>query len=116
MNYSTLKKTVAFSFASLMVAGAVSAQTTAGSTTSGAKVFGGAGQYRTWILGVNAGITSPMLLTGGSSDFNGNKINFGYGVSLRKQITHVIGLEADFNGGWVAGDVKQHPSVADAGR
>jgi len=104
MNYSTLKKTVAFSFASLLVAGAVNAQTTAtGSTTSSAKLFGGAGQYRTWIFGVNAGITSPALVTGGSSDFNKPVIVPAAGLLVRKQLSHIIGLQLDLGIGRVAG-------------
>ncbi len=114
MNYSTLKKTVAFSFASLLVAGAVNAQTTAtGSTTSTPKLFGGPGQYSTWSVGVNVGVTSPMLFTGGSSDFNGNKVNLGYGVSLRKQLSHAFSVEASVTGGKVAGDAGSAPFVGD---
>ncbi|MFD0751516.1 OmpA family protein [Mucilaginibacter calamicampi] len=122
MNYSTLKKTVAFSFASLLVAGAVNAQTTAsGSTTSGAKLFGGAGQYRTWAIGINAGVTSPALITGGSSDFNGVQIGPGFGVSLKNQLSHVFGIQLDLNGGrvradagkGVPGQIGQRPFVGD---
>ena len=122
MNYSTLKKTVAFSFASLLVAGAVSAQTTAtGSTTSGAKLFGGAGQYRTWAIGVNAGITSPLVLTGGSSDFTGALIRPGFGLSLKNQLSHVFGIQLDLNAGrvdgnagdGVPGQIAQRPFVGD---
>ena len=67
MNYSTLKKTVALSFVSLMAVGALKAQTTSNATTTTAKVFGGSDQYNTWSIGVNVGATSPMLATGGSS-------------------------------------------------
>ncbi|MDB5157781.1 MAG: oprF 6, partial [Mucilaginibacter sp.] len=56
MNYSTLKKTVALSFASLLAVGAVNAQSTS-ATTGGAKLFGGAGQYNTWSIGLNVGAT-----------------------------------------------------------
>jgi OmpA-OmpF porin, OOP family len=122
MNYSTLKKTVAFSFASLLVAGAVSAQTTAtGSTTSSAKLFGGPGQYRTWIFGVNAGFTSTALITGGSSDFNGVLIRPAVGLLVRKQLSHIIGLQLDLGAGrvdanagsGVPGQVAQRPFVGD---
>jgi OOP family OmpA-OmpF porin len=122
MNYSTLKKTVAFSFASLLVAGAVSAQTTAtGSTTSGAKLFGGTEQYRTWAIGVNAGITSPLVLTGGSSDFTGALIRPGFGLSVKNQLSHVFGIQLDLNAGrvdgnagdGVPGQIAQRPFVGD---
>jgi OOP family OmpA-OmpF porin len=101
MNYSTLKKTVALSIASVMAVGAANAQT---ATTTSAKLFGGSGQYNTWSLGLNVGATSPMLATGGSSDFQGNKLNLGYGVSLRKQLAHSFGLQLDARGGKVGGD------------
>ena len=112
MNYSTLKKTVALSFASLLAVGAVNAQSTS-ATTGGAKLFGGAGQYNTWSIGLNVGATSPMLATGGSSDFNGNVINLGYGVSLRDQLSHAFGLQFDLRGGKVSGNKGSAASVTD---
>ncbi|GAB2985854.1 hypothetical protein GCM10027049_26240 [Mucilaginibacter puniceus] len=101
MNYSTLKKTVALSIASFMAVGAANAQT---ATTSGAKLFGGSGQYNTWSLGFNAGVTSPKLATGGSNDFNGNVLGLGVGVSLRKQLAHSFGVQLDVNAGRVNGN------------
>lgn len=98
MNYSTLKKTVALSIASFMAVGAVNAQT---ATTPKAKLFGGSGQYNTWSLGINAGMTSPKLITGGSADFNGNVLGLGVGVSLRKQLAHSFGVQLDVNAGRV---------------
>jgi OOP family OmpA-OmpF porin len=65
MNYSTLKKTVALSFASLMVVGMANAQTDMTSYYNydcTAKVFGGSGQYNTWSIGVNVGLTSNQHL------------------------------------------------------
>lgn len=112
MNYSTLKKTVALSIVSLMAVGAVNAQTTTGAaTTTSAKLFGGSGQYNTWSLGINVGATSPMLATGGSSDFTGNLVRLGYGVSLRKQLAHSFGLQLDVRGGRVDGNRGSAPFV-----
>ena len=68
MNYSTLKKTVALSFASLLAVGVVNAQTDTtkakamadtsktSSAKGTAKVFGGTKQYNTWSVGVNVGV------------------------------------------------------------
>src|SRR5579875_3695959 len=108
MNYSTLKKTVALSFASLMAAGMVNAQNSTTSTTTtsdstktssdmttNAKVFGGRGQYRTFNLGINAGITAPVVLTGGSNDFTNWKVNFGAGIDARWQVAHSFGIQLD---------------------
>jgi OOP family OmpA-OmpF porin len=115
MNYSTLKKTVGLSLVSLMAIGAANAQTSETSTTTSAKVFGGRGQYKTWSIGVNVGATSPLIATGGSSDFQGNVVDLGYGLSVRDQLAHSFGLQLDLNGGKVQGKqgATQGP-VADA--
>jgi OOP family OmpA-OmpF porin len=112
MNYSTLKKTVALSFASLMVAGLANAQTdstkttatTTSSETSTAKVFGGLGQYRKFSIGINGGATSQSLATGGSTDFQNKKISLGYGISLKEQLAHSFALQLDLNGGKIKGE------------
>ncbi|MEB0249333.1 MULTISPECIES: OmpA family protein [unclassified Mucilaginibacter] len=118
MNYSTLKKSVALSFASLLVAGMVSAQTdstktvttktmadtTMSSTVTTAKVFGGRGQYKTWSIGLNVGATSQVLATGGGNDFRNKNIELGYGISVRDQLGHNFGLQLDVRGGKVSGD------------
>ncbi len=139
MNYSTLKKTAALSFASLMAAGMLKAQTTDttktqstdttkttatttaapatttkvstssdstlnSSATTNAKVFGGRGQYNTISIGINAGVLSPTLATGGSSDFTDKNLTLGYGALIRWQLAHSFGLQLDGNGGVVSGD------------
>jgi OOP family OmpA-OmpF porin len=67
------------------------------------KLFGGYKQYNTWSIGVNVGATSPMLATGGSSDFNGNVVSLGYGISVKDQLSHLFGVQFDLAGGQVAG-------------
>jgi len=111
MNYSTLKKTVALSVASLMTAGFVSAQTmssdstkTMSSNTGAAKVFGGRGQYKTWSFGVNAGVVTPVVAIGGVHDFTDYNYSLGYGASLRWQLAHSFGLILEGHGGKVSGD------------
>ncbi|HVV53679.1 MAG TPA: hypothetical protein VHC47_00045, partial [Mucilaginibacter sp.] len=115
MNYSTLKKTVALSLVSLMAACMVYAQadTSKASTTmamadsskmaTSAKVFGGLKQYSTWSVGLNIGITAPSVATGGVNVFNHNQPQFGYGISLRDQLSHAFGLQLQWNGGTVEG-------------
>jgi len=101
MNYSTLKKTVALSFVSLMAVAAANAQTTSDadmkSSGTAAKIFGGSGQYRTWNIGVNVGLTSPFLPIG-TNNFNNPEMNLGYGISVRKQLAHSFGLQGDVMG------------------
>ena len=111
MNYSTLKKTVALSFASLMAVGIASAQTdstktttTMSSETTTAKVFGGLGQYRKFSIGINGGATSPNLATAGRvSDYGDWKISYGYGLYLKEQLAHSFAIQLDLNGGKVEG-------------
>jgi OOP family OmpA-OmpF porin len=110
MNYSTLKKSVALSVVSLMAVVAVKAQD---ATKTTPKVFGGSGQYSTWSLGVNIGATSTTLATGGSSDFSGNVVSLGYGISLKKQLAHSFALQADLHGGKVQGTAGSAGFVGD---
>jgi len=110
MNYSTLKKTVALSFVSLMAVGMVKAQTTTtmdstkmSSAKTTAKLFGGAGQYSTFSIGANVGVTSPFTAFGSNATSNW-KANVGYGLSLRDKLAHSFSLQLDFHGGKVAGE------------
>ncbi|MVN21282.1 OmpA family protein [Mucilaginibacter arboris] len=115
MNYSTLKKTVVLSIASLMGVVAAHAQTSSDSTTTvvpgSAKVFGGRAQYRTWSIGVNAGVLSPQIPFG-SNDFTKNNSDLGYGLSIRKQLGHAFGLQLDGTRGVLSGDNSRNISGA----
>jgi OOP family OmpA-OmpF porin len=109
MNNSTFKKTLALSFASLLVAGMANAQTdttktmsTMSSGTSTAKIFGGIGQYNTFSIGINAGITDG-LVPFSINTTNKFKVDLGYGASLRQQLSHTFSLQLDYFGGKVHG-------------
>ncbi len=107
MNYSTIKKAVAFSLVAVLGFTAVNAQdTTANKATMNptAKVFGGRGQYRTWSFGLNAGVLAPLVFIGGSNDFTNWDVNLGYGATLRKQLGHSFGLELGFLRGKLSGN------------
>jgi len=115
MNYSTLKKTITLSFVSLIVVGMASASALTtkskeimmmSDTGATAKLFGGASQYNTWSIGVNIGLTSPSVFTGGINPFNNPQIDFGYGVSVKDQLSHSFGLQLDYHGGTLKGDNK----------
>ncbi|MGI4021605.1 MAG: OmpA family protein [Janthinobacterium lividum] len=118
MNYSTLKKTVVLSIASLMGVVAAHAQTSSDSTTTVApgssKVFGGRAQYRTWSIGANAGVLSPQLPFG-SNDFTNSNMELGYGISIRKQLGHAFGLQLDGVRGKLSGDNSRNRSGASGG-
>lgn len=108
MNNFTLKKTLGLAAITAMSVGFAHAQSTDGmsmsSTSSTAKVFGGSGQYNTFSIGLNAGVTSPFLAIGGSNDFTDFKAQLGYGLSLRDQLAHSFGLQLDVHGGKIAGN------------
>lgn len=99
MHIFTLKRTLhlfAVFFGFQQLANAQSAATSA-------KTFGGINQYNTWSIGLNVGATSPTLATGGTSDFAGNVVALGYGLSIKKQLAYSFALQFDLNGGQVAG-------------
>ncbi|WP_397235660.1 OmpA family protein [Parapedobacter composti] len=98
MNYSTIKTAVACSLvAALGLAETAQAQEPT--------VFGGRSQYRTWSIGVNGGVTLPAVVTGYSSPFGGQENLFDYnvreyyGISLRKQFSHLFSLQGNLNRG-----------------
>lgn len=99
MNYSTIKKTAV---AASLVAALGFAETAQAQTPT---VFGGRSQYRTWSIGLQGGITAPNTLTGGSNAFGQkvgyfqNKVGETYGLTIRKQFSHLFGLELEGNRG-----------------
>jgi len=97
MNYSTIKKAIVFSLVAMLALGEVSLAQTA--TSSSAKVFGGRSQYRTWNLGINAGVMAPLVAIGGSNDFTNWSPSLGYGATLRKQLGHAFGIEGALQAG-----------------
>ncbi|HEY0896851.1 MAG TPA: OmpA family protein [Sphingobacteriaceae bacterium] len=107
MNYSTIRKVVACSLVAVLGVTASYAQdttmTTTTTTSSSAKVFGGRAQYRTWSIGVNAGVLAPISIISGANDFNDWDMNLGYGLTIRKQLGHAFGLEGAFLRGKVSG-------------
>ena len=111
MKYSTLKKTAALSLAASMVVGLANAQTMTkdssmkmSSDMTTAKVFGGAGQFNKFSIGLNVGILSQALATGGSNFYTHKLLETGYGVSLREQLSYSWGLQLDVHGGTLKGD------------
>ena len=97
MNYSTIKKAFVFSLVAMLALVEVSLAQTA--TSSSAKIFGGRGQYRTWNIGVNAGVLEPIVKIGGTNDFTNWSPSLGYGATLRKQLGHAFGFELGFQSG-----------------
>lgn len=68
------------------------------------KPFSGKQPFRKFSVGVNAGILKSSVAVGGSNDFTKNKVHFGFGVNARYQVTHWLGIQADFINGKLSGD------------
>lgn len=68
-----------------------SSSSMAGSTP---KIFGGAKQFRSWFFGIHGGVLFPNLITG-VNDYNKSDVDFGYGISIRKQFAPSFGVEAN---------------------
>lgn len=107
MNLSITKKVITLSIVSA-IAFTVNAQET---TSSSAKIFGGKSQYRTWSLGINAGVMAPVVVIGGSNDFYNWNVDAGYGATLRKQLGHAFGIEFGFTRGAVSGTNEEAPGA-----
>lgn len=59
-------------------------------------LFSGTEGFRTWSIGIHAGAMAPFSATGGRNDFSNWQATLGYGFYIKKQISHVFGLQADF--------------------
>lgn len=69
------------------------------------KAFAGLKQFRSWSIGINAGVLTGSVVTGGENDFRKVAIDAGYGVSVRKQLGHIFGLQLDVLSGHMSGSV-----------
>lgn len=60
--------------------------------------------FRTWSIGVHAGVLTPYtIFRGETNDFNKPMENWGYGGYIKKQILPAFGIQADFLAGYVEG-------------
>lgn len=66
-------------------------------------MLGSEKKYRTWSVGVNAGVLSPLVFTGGTHDFDKWSTAFAYGLVLKKQLSPVFGLQANVISGDLSG-------------
>ena len=121
MNYCKfIKKAFAFSLVAVLgittTSNAQNVSTKAISST--AKIFGGRAQYRTWNVGLNAGVLSPVALTGasGTNNYRNWDMNLGYGLTIRKQLAHSFGLELSGLAGTLSGSNKNATNGIQDGR
>lgn len=95
----------ALAMTGVLLGGSVLAQTSDTSSNQYVKPFSGVGAYNTWSVGINAGLPSLILATGGHNGFDHWEPTLGYGLSIRKQIVHSFGVQLDYNGGEAKGGV-----------
>ncbi|WP_270089646.1 OmpA family protein [Sphingobacterium sp. SYP-B4668] len=74
------------------------------STIDGTTPFGSSSQYRTWSIGVNAGVLNQSNGFGvNRKGYNDLENNVGYSAYIKKQISPSFGLKAQYLGGKVGG-------------
>ena len=68
------------------------------------KILTGKKPFNKFSVGINAGVLKSSVIAGGSNDFTNNKLNLGYGLNVKYQLTHAIAFQADFIAGNLSGD------------
>src|SRR5690606_8359742 len=98
----------------LAVASLVSSATFAQdkSTIDGTTPLGSIEAYRTWSLGINAGVLNQSNILGfNNAPFSKLEHNVGYSAYIKKQISPSFGLKAQYLGGKVSG-INEVPGAA----
>ncbi|PWS30906.1 OmpA family protein [Pedobacter paludis] len=92
---SKLFKALPVALAGLFIGSVAQAQEPATTSTT---------TLRTWSIGVNAGVLTPLSPLGGKNDFSNNKSGLGYGFYIKKQFTPYFSLRLDGVRGKLKGD------------
>lgn len=99
---AVLSLTTLFSFAQDNTMSTTSVYDTSFYSNPSAPLFSGTSGYRTWSIGLHGGMLAPTLAIGGRNDFSKWKPSLGYGLYIKKQLSHHFGLQLDF----LRGEVK----------
>ena len=62
-------------------------------------LFSGTTGFRTWSIGLNAGVLAPFSAAGGRNDFSKWVPTLGYGAYVKYQASHAIGFQLDVTRG-----------------
>jgi OOP family OmpA-OmpF porin len=94
----------------MLVGGKLLAQTPDSTVTSQyVKPFSPESAFRTWSIGVNAGVLTPYTIFGSNNrqDFRNPSSNLGYSVYINKQVLPSLGISASYLGGKLSGNNSQ---------
>ena len=73
-------------------------------TLENPELFSGTKAYRTWSIGLNAGMLAPFAAVGGKNDFSKWLPQLGYGLNVKYQASHVFGIQMDLMRGTLKGN------------
>lgn len=59
-------------------------------------LFSGISGFRKWSIGFNGGALAPFVATGSKNDFSKWEPKIGYGAYIKYQLSHTLGIQADF--------------------
>lgn len=74
------------------------------STVENPELFSGTRVFRTWSIGLNAGVLAPFAAAGGKNDFSKWMPQLGYGAYVKYQASHTIGIQLDVIRGTLKGN------------
>lgn len=104
MGNFNFKKNVALIGLTACMSGLSFAQAQNTTTIEGTKPLGSETQYRTWSIGINAGLLNQGNIFGFNQDgFSTLEHNVGYSAYIKKQLSPSFGIKAQYLGGKVAG-------------
>src|SRR5690606_1328867 len=96
--------TIGMMFAAGLVSTASFAQDRNTSTVDGTRLLGPTSDYRTWSVGVNAGVFNQSNIFGfNQGGFDKLSTTLGYSAYIKKQISPSFGIIAQYMGGTVEG-------------
>src|ERR1700743_2881043 len=97
---SILKKTPLL-FTGVLLAGSAFAQAP---DSNYVKPFSSSDAFRTWSVGVGAGVLTPYTIFKGKEDFINNGTQLGYNAFIKDQLLPSFGLQISYTGGKIAGN------------
>jgi OOP family OmpA-OmpF porin len=109
---TNFKKT-ALVITGVLLSGSVLAQTTDSGNTDYVKPFSPVSSYRTWSIGVGAGVLSPYtIFKNKQSDYGHAGTDLGYSAYIKDQLLPSFGLQLSYLGGKVSGSQSNSPAYS----